>query len=155
MHRVLLYSGKVWQGESLANCLWTKLVVTIDNLLTDLFICQTFFHRKSKFTKVSLCQTFPLYGILTSYYSYIPSHGCTNDNDVDAALAWSFISNGMLTTSLSLLFNNDSKASVCSWFTRVNHCSFSTDTISHPSPHMAFYIYVWYTWYTYIFMCSY
>ena len=69
------YSGKVWRGESLANLAnrpWftklkpSKLVVTINNLLADLFIRQIFFHqmlRKSKFAKVSPCQSFPLYGI--------------------------------------------------------------------------------------------
>ena len=46
------YSGKVWRGESLANlanCRQfaklkpSKLIPTIDNLLADLFIRQTFF----------------------------------------------------------------------------------------------------------------
>ena len=49
----------------------TKLVLTIDNLLTDLLIRQTFFHQileKSQFTKLSTHQTFPLYS--TSYSSY-------------------------------------------------------------------------------------
>ena len=58
------YSGKVWQGESLANLVnrrWFaklkpyKLVVTIDNLLAELFIHQTFFRqmlRKDEFAKL-------------------------------------------------------------------------------------------------------
>ena len=44
----------------------TKLVVTINNPLADLFIQQTFFHQmleKSRFAKHSLRQTFLLYGI--------------------------------------------------------------------------------------------
>ena len=43
----------------------SKLVVTIDNPLADLFIRQTFFRQtleKSRFTKHSARQTFPLYG---------------------------------------------------------------------------------------------
>ena len=65
------YSGKVWRGENLANhsrfaeLKPSKLVVTVDNLLADLFIRQTFFRqmfRKNKFAKVSPCQTFPIYG---------------------------------------------------------------------------------------------
>ena len=74
----LPYSGKVWRGESLANLANrlrfaklkpSKLVVTIDNPLADLFIRQTFFHqtlKKSRFTKHSARQTFPLYGKYTS-----------------------------------------------------------------------------------------
>ena len=45
--------------------LQTKLVLTINNVLADLFIRQTFFHQtpgKSKFTKHSPRQTFLLYG---------------------------------------------------------------------------------------------
>ena len=41
----------------------TKLVLTIDNLLADPLICQTSFLETSHFTKLSPCQTFPLYGI--------------------------------------------------------------------------------------------
>ena len=63
------YSGKVWQWESLvnlANCPWftklkpSKLVLTINNLLANQLIRQTFFCQmleKSQFTKLSLCQT--------------------------------------------------------------------------------------------------
>ena len=43
----------------------TNLVLTIDNLLADLLIRQTFFCQmleKSQFAKLSPCQTFPLYG---------------------------------------------------------------------------------------------
>ena len=52
------------------NCPWfaklkpSKLVVAIYNLLANLFNHQTFFRqmlRKSKSTKISPCQTFPLY----------------------------------------------------------------------------------------------
>ena len=69
------YSGKVWQGESLANLANrlrfaklkpSKLVVTIDNPLADLFIRQTFFRQtleKSRFAKHYARQTFPLYGM--------------------------------------------------------------------------------------------
>ena len=69
------YSGKVWRGESLANLANrlrfaklkpSKLVVTIDNPLADLLICQTFFRQtleKSRFAKCSARQTFPLYGM--------------------------------------------------------------------------------------------
>ena len=74
MHLYIPYSGKVWQGESLANLANhlrfaklkpSKLVVTIDNPLADLFIRQTFFHQtleKSRFAKHSARQTFLLYG---------------------------------------------------------------------------------------------
>ena len=53
------YSGK---GESLANHPWfaklkpSKLVLTINNLLADLLICQTFFRQM---LKESIHQTFP------------------------------------------------------------------------------------------------
>ena len=76
------YSGKVWRGESLANRLRfaklkpSKLVVTIDNPLADLFIRQTFFRQtleKSRFAKHSARQTFPLYGIKQLIFSYIAS----------------------------------------------------------------------------------
>ena len=58
-------SRKVWWRESLANltnCSWftklspSKLVLTINSLLTDLLIHQTFFHqmlKKGQFTKLS------------------------------------------------------------------------------------------------------
>ena len=45
----------------------SKLVVTIDSLLADLFIHQTFLHQmleNSKFAKHSPRQTFPLYGMI-------------------------------------------------------------------------------------------
>ena len=70
----MLYSGKVWRGESLANLVNglrfaklkpSKLIVTIDNPLADLFIRQTFFRQtleNSRFAKHSARQTFPLYG---------------------------------------------------------------------------------------------
>ena len=57
---------------NLANCLRfaklkpSKLVVTIDNPLANLFIRQTFFCQtleKSRFAKHSARNTFPLYGI--------------------------------------------------------------------------------------------
>ena len=72
---VIPYSGKVWQGESLANLANrqrfaklkpSKLVVIIITLWLDLFIRQTFLCqtlKRSKFDKVSPRQTFPLYGI--------------------------------------------------------------------------------------------
>ena len=44
----------------------SKLVLTINNLLADLLICQTFFCQRleqSQFTKLSPRQTFPLYGM--------------------------------------------------------------------------------------------
>ena len=50
----LLYSGKVWRGESLANLanrLWfakrkpSNLILKIDNLLANLLIRQTFFRQ--------------------------------------------------------------------------------------------------------------
>ena len=68
-------AGKFGGGESLvnlANRLWftklkpSNLVLTIDNLLADLLIHQTFFHqmlKKSQFAKRSPHQTFLLYGI--------------------------------------------------------------------------------------------
>ena len=49
--KVILYSGDIWWGESLANLVnhmqfdkltLSKLVVTISNLLADLFIRQTY-----------------------------------------------------------------------------------------------------------------
>ena len=73
---LLLYNGKVWQVESLVNLANhlrftklkpSKLVVTIDNTLVDLFIRQTFFRQtleKSGFAKHSPCQTFLLYSIV-------------------------------------------------------------------------------------------
>ena len=69
------YSGKVWRGESLVNLANrlrfaklkpSKLVVTIDNPLADVFIRQTFFREmleKGRFAKHSARQTFLLYGI--------------------------------------------------------------------------------------------
>ena len=77
------YSGKVWWGESLANLANglrftklkpSKLVVTIDNPLADLFIRQTFFRQmleKSTFAKHSASQTFPLYGMYVWMYVFI------------------------------------------------------------------------------------
>ena len=47
----------------------SKLVVTIDNPLADLFIRQTFFCQtleKSRFAKYFARQTFPLYGNLSN-----------------------------------------------------------------------------------------
>ena len=59
-------------GESSAICQTKtiKLVFTINNLLADLLICQTFFHqtlKKSQFTKLFPCQTFLLYGTRLYY----------------------------------------------------------------------------------------
>ena len=84
------YSGKVWQGESLANRLRfaklkpSKLIVTIDNPMADLVICQTFFcqtFENSRFGKHSARQTFPLYGIrqitdghvISIMYHFVPT----------------------------------------------------------------------------------
>ena len=62
---IIPYSGKVWRGESLANLANrlrfaklkpSKLIVTIDNPLPDLFIRQTFFCQtleNSRFAKHS------------------------------------------------------------------------------------------------------
>ena len=72
------YSGKVWRGESLANRLRfaklkpSKLVVTINSPLADVFIRQTFFRQtleKSRFAKHSARQIFPLYGNYQSVIS--------------------------------------------------------------------------------------
>ena len=58
----LLYSGKVWQVESLANRLQfaklkpSKAAVTINNPLTDLFIHQTFFHQTFSLPNFSAIQ---------------------------------------------------------------------------------------------------
>ena len=43
------------------------LVLTINNLLADLLICQNILYqmlKKSKFAKLFVCQTFPLYSII-------------------------------------------------------------------------------------------
>ena len=63
----------------------TNLVLTIDNLLADLLIHQTFFHQileKSQFAKLSPCQTFPLYGIkeCTQIASYVVIKVKTRNN---------------------------------------------------------------------------
>ena len=70
------YSGKGWRGESLANLANRprfaklkpfKLALTINNLLADLLIRQTFFRQmleSSQFAKLYPHQTFPLYGII-------------------------------------------------------------------------------------------
>ena len=67
--------GKFWWGESLANLANrlrfaklkpSKLVLTINNLLADLLIHQTFPRQMletSHFAKLFPHQTFPLYGI--------------------------------------------------------------------------------------------
>ena len=71
----LPYSEKVWWGESLVNLVNrpqfaklkpSKFVLTINNLLADLLIRQTFFRQMletSQFAKLSRHQTFPLYSI--------------------------------------------------------------------------------------------
>ena len=72
----ILYSGKVWGGkfgelgESSMIC-QTKLVFTINNLLADLLIRQTFFRQmleKSQFAKLPPRQTFRLYS--TNYLKH-------------------------------------------------------------------------------------
>ena len=68
------YSGKAWREKSLANLAnssWfaklkpSKLVLTINNLLCDLLIHQTFFCQMLEESVYQTCpyQTFPLYGI--------------------------------------------------------------------------------------------
>ena len=58
----LLYIRNIWWGESLANSWWfaklkpSILVVKINNLLADLFICQTF---SPKSLSIHFCQTIP------------------------------------------------------------------------------------------------
>ena len=68
MEKYVPYSGKVWWVESLVNLasairqaktIQSGTVVTINNPLTYLFICQMFFHQtleKSKFAKQFPCQ---------------------------------------------------------------------------------------------------
>ena len=69
---IILYSWKVWWGESLANHSWSiklkpsKFLLTIITFWLNLFIRQTFFRqmlKKSKFAKLLPCQTFPLYSM--------------------------------------------------------------------------------------------
>ena len=73
-------------GEGLANLanrpLFAKIkpsnlkILTIDNLLADLLICQTFFRQmleKSQFAKLSPRQTFLLYGIIIYIIKLLPS----------------------------------------------------------------------------------
>ena len=58
------YSGKVWR---IVCDLPNKLVLTINNLLADLLICQTFFRqmlKTSQFAKLPP-PTFLVYGIIT------------------------------------------------------------------------------------------
>ena len=67
----VLYSGKVWRGESLTNLVNrprfaklkpSKLVLTINNLLADLLIHQTFFYQMfemTQFAKLSPPPNFP------------------------------------------------------------------------------------------------
>jgi len=73
---IVPYSRKVWQGKSLVNLAnhpWfaklkrSKFLFTIiTTFWLNWFILQTFFRqmlKTSKFTKLLLCQTFPLYSI--------------------------------------------------------------------------------------------
>ena len=82
------YSRKVWRGESLVNLASrprfaklkpSKLVLTINSLLADLLIRQTFFHQMletSQFAKLPPRQIFPLYSnyslILLSAFKILP-----------------------------------------------------------------------------------
>ena len=80
----ILYSGKVWRGESLANLanrLWfaklkpSILVLTIDNLLADFLIRQTFFRQmleKSQFAKLSRYTVFckSMFYLVYSEYNF-------------------------------------------------------------------------------------
>ena len=98
--KILWYRGKVWRVESLVNLVNhlqfaklkpSKVVVTINNPLADLFIRQTFFHQtleKSKFAKPSPCQIFPLYGIpnLRLLWFSAAVGCCATDDD---GLCWS------------------------------------------------------------------
>ena len=89
------YSRKVWWVESLANLVNhlqfaklkpSKVLVTINNYLADLFIRQTFFRQaleKSKFTKHSFHQTFPLYGLQNTKSNYFKSSLYITINTVD------------------------------------------------------------------------
>ena len=76
-HSDIPHSQKAWQVKSLANMTNhlqfaklkpSKLVVSMNNLVVDLFIHQTFFCKmleKSKFAKHFPHQIFPLYSIYT------------------------------------------------------------------------------------------
>ena len=90
MQKYSKYSRKVWQEESFVNLVNhqqfaklkpSKLVVTIDNLFADLFICQTFSPKSSynmhtyKFAFDKIClkvdysfkMSYSLKQLLTSY----------------------------------------------------------------------------------------
>ena len=75
---VTIYSGKGWWGESLANHPWFaklkpfKLVPTINNLLAELLIHQTFFCQMLK--NKSICQTFLLYDSLLCLVVHEPQY---------------------------------------------------------------------------------
>ena len=79
------YSRKVWQGKldkfgKLFVIRQTKLVLTIDNLMADLLICQTFFCqmlKTSQFAKLSPRKTSPLYSVYIYIYIYIYIHTYT------------------------------------------------------------------------------
>ena len=98
------YTGNVWQEESLANLMNhqrfgklkpSKLVATIDNLLTNPFIRQTFFQNlyPSTFTNHYLHQTFPLYSVpnfklsFMSYDLYTESNDCIHQSEADQELS--------------------------------------------------------------------
>ena len=96
MHRHILndvpYSGKVWQGESLTSWLfssiWQKKVWRINRSANRLSIVSTKLDgfslanhgRFAKFTKLSPCQTFPLYGSWDESYKLWLFNGCHFDS---------------------------------------------------------------------------
>ena len=75
MQTVVSHSGKVWRGECLANSLfssvWQKKVWRMNRSAKELLIVTTTLdgfslanHRQfAKFVRLSVCQTFLLYGI--------------------------------------------------------------------------------------------
>ena len=84
----VMYSGKVWQGEHLANLLfsncWQKKVWQMNKSTKGLLIVTTTLdgvslvnrRRFAKFTKLSTCQTFLLYG----RYEYLKHVRRTSEN---------------------------------------------------------------------------
>lgn len=110
-----------------------------------MYVCMQFCNMTKHFSfhfygiQKSLSITTTVQVALCIQLQMVPSIGWTHANDVDVALEWSLGSKGTLMTSVSLLFNSESKDSVYNWLIRVNHCSFSTDTVSQPSPHASSY----------------
>ena len=70
LYRIVGKFGKFGESSAIRQTKTIKVVVTINNPLADLFICQTFYHQtleKSKFSKYSPRQVFPPYGIVLLY----------------------------------------------------------------------------------------